>query len=355
MVRSHLITLLVICLVVFGLVMIGSASVVDASRDFGDKWYYLKLQSLWALLGMAGFFIASRFPHRRLEKYASPLFIMIVILLTAVLIPGIGMRLLGARRWINLGFFPFQPAELTKLVLCVYLAKLLQHRVPFISFICVLAFICGLIMLEPDLGTTIVVAAMSLLTYFGFTGEYKKLFVFLPLAILAGVLLIFLSPYRRARLQTYLNHSQDPLGASYHIHQALLGFGSGGLFGLGLGQSRQKYEFLPEATTDSIFSIIGEELGFIGTVALVLVFTYLLISCFQVARSAVHPFSASLALSISSWVGIQTFLNISAITSLVPLTGIPLTFISYGGSSLFLVLIAMGIVVNIARSQPYEK
>lgn len=355
MARSQLITLLVFGLVIFGLIMIGSASVVDASRDFGNKWYYLRLQSTWAVLGLVGFAVASRFPHRHLEKYASPMLVAILVLLLAVLIPGIGMKLLGARRWINLGFFAFQPAELTKLVLCIYLGKLLQYKVSFVSFISVIGLICGLIMLEPDLGTAIVVSGMSLLTYITYTGQYKQLVFFAPLALLAVAALIMFSPYRRARLQTYLDHAQDPQGASYHIHQALLGFGSGGIFGLGLGQSRQKYEFLPEATTDSIFSIIGEELGFVGAAAVIAVFAYLIHNCFQVAMHASHPFSSVLALAISSWIGIQTFLNISAIIALVPLTGIPLTFISYGGSSLFLVMVAMGILVNVARSQNYAK
>lgn len=345
------ITYLVFGLTFFGLLMVGNASVVDALRDFGDKWHYLKLQSGWAVLGLIGFFVASVFPHRKLEKYAPILMLITVGLLILVLIPGVGSRLLGARRWISFAGFSFQPAELAKLATALYLASLLkkaEHK--FKPFMITLAGLAGLIMLEPDLGTTIVVVGMSILTYFGAGGKIRSLLALAPVLLLAVGVLVVVSPYRLNRLKTFLDSSADPQGSSYHIRQVLLSVGSGGVFGVGIGQSRQKYEFLPEVTTDSIFAVIAEELGLIGSVVVIATFLLLVLQGLKVSQMAQEPFSANLALAITAWIGIQAFVNISAMVALVPLTGIPLPFISYGGSALVLLLIASGILVNIAKS-----
>ncbi len=350
MARHRLIALLVILLVFFGLIMVASASVVDAARDFGDKWYYLKLQSVWAALGLVVFFLVSRWPHQRLAKYARPLFWLTTVLLLAVLIPGIGTKLLGARRWINLGFFNLQPAELAKFSICVYLAALLKKTSSFAAFLFPVAVFSGLVFLEPDLGTAMVVSIGSLITYFVITGKITQMALAAPVALLLLLAVIFLSPYRASRFQDFLNSSHDTQGSSYQIRQALLALGSGGITGVGLGQSREKYEFLPEVTTDSIFAVIGEELGLIGAVVLLVVFFLLISTGLQVAARAPAPFSANLALAVTSLLAVQAFLNISAIIALLPLTGIPLPFISYGGSSLVIVLLSMGILVNIARS-----
>jgi len=348
--HKHLIIYLTLALTAFGLVMIGSASVVGAARDFSDKWYYLKLQGMWAGVGLIGFLFMSRFPHRKLEKLAPALMVGTIFLLLVVLIPGVGSKWLGARRWINLGFMSLQPAEVAKITLSIYLASLLKHKQKFTQFIFMLLLTAGLVMLEPDLGTTLVLIGMSVFTYYGAGGKLLHLAMLAPFGVVAVLLLIIVSPYRAERVKTFFDFSHDPQGSSYQIRQALIGFGSGGITGLGLGQSRQKYDFLPEATTDSIFSVIGEELGYGGGLLVIAALALLVYTGLQISKSNSYPFSANLSLSISCLIGVQAFMNLSAITALLPLTGIPLTFISYGGSSLVIFMAAAGILVNIAKT-----
>ena len=330
--------------------MVGNASVVDAARDFGDKWYYLKLQAGWAGIGLVGFWLTSRLPYRHLARMAKMGFIATLILLAVVLLPGVSSRILGARRSINLGLFSFQPAELAKLTLVIYWAALLNKgRDVFWPFVASLAVVTGLVMLEPDLGTTIILIGTGLMMYFGSGGQLKPILISAPVFLLVTAGLIWVSPYRRDRLLTYFDRTRDPLGASYHIRQVLLSLGSGGVGGVGLGQSRQKYEFLPEVTTDSIFAVVGEELGLIGTTAVILAFLMLFWAGMKVVKSADDQFGANLALGLTGWITFQALVNIAAMVALVPLTGIPLPFISYGGSSLVIALLSTGILVNISR------
>lgn len=343
------ITYLVLALVLFGLLMVGNASIVDAARDFADKWYYLKLQAGWAVLGVGGFLVLSRYPYSKLARFAPFLLFGTLALLLAVLVPGIGQKFLGARRWLNLGLFSFQPAELAKLTLAIYFAGLLKKTTAFWPFVTVLGVTSALIMLQPDLGTTLILVGMGLITYFGSGGKLLYFIFLIPLIALAVTGLIFSSPYRLDRLKTFLDYSRDPLGSSYHIRQVLLSLGSGRIFGVGLGQSKQKYEFLPEVSTDSIFAVIGEELGLVGGLAVIAVFYLFLRQGLAVAQSAPDSFGRNLALAITSWISLQAFTNLAAMVALVPLTGIPLPFISYGGTSLVLVLLASGILVNISR------
>lgn len=332
--------------------MVGNASVVDALRDFGDKWYYLKLQSVWAAVGLVAFFVASRFPYRKLEKLAPLAMLVTVVLLLVVLIPGIGNKLLGARRWINVGSLTFQPAELAKITTAVYLASLLKKaREKFVPFMVVVVGLSGLIMLEPDLGTTVVLLGMSFLTYFGSGGKIRYLVSMIPVLLLVVGILIVVSPYRLNRLKSFVDFTHDTQGASYHIHQVLLSLGSGGVFGVGLGQSRQKYEFLPEVTTDSIFAVIGEELGMVGGIGVIGVYLWLISLGLKISRDTSDKFGSNLALAITCWIATQAFVNISAMVALVPLTGIPLPFVSYGGSALVILLLGSGILVSIGRSK----
>lgn len=329
--------------------MVGSSSVVDAARDFGDKWYYLKLQSGWAVIGLAGFFLISRIPYQKLEKLSVTLLLVTLFLVALVLIPGVGSRLWGARRWLNLGFFSFQPAELAKLTLAIYFSSLLKKVTRFWPFALILCLAGFLIMLEPDLGTTLILAGSSLITYFGSGGQLRYLGLAVPvLALLLGGLILF-SPYRLNRLKTFFDYSRDPLGSSYHIRQVLLSLGSGGVFGVGLGQSKQKYEFLPEATTDSIFAVIGEEWGLIGGLAVIIAFVIFMRQGLSLVQTAPDKFGSNLALALTSWISLQALANLGAMVAIIPLTGVPLPFISYGGSSLVLVLLASGILVNIAK------
>jgi cell division protein FtsW len=328
--------------------MIGNASVVDAARDFGDKWYYLKLQSLWALIGLAGFLVISRFDHLRFQKIAPALFYATLALLILVLIPGIGTKLLGARRWINVGFANLQPSELAKLTVAIYFSHLLAQKEKLLNFVLALVTVCGLIMLEPDLGTMLVLMGMGFLVYFTCTGKVTHILGIAGIGLIGVIILIVTSNYRLNRLLSFFDPSRDPLGSSYQIQQSLIALGNGKIFGLGLGQSRQKYNFLPETATDSIFAVIGEETGLVGSVALSLIYLVLTVKGFEIAAAAKSVFSSNLAVALTGIIGFQAFINISANTALLPLTGIPLNYVSYGGSSLVVMLLAAGILVNIS-------
>ena len=342
---------LIIGLTLFGLIMVGNASVVSSARVFGDKWHYLKLQSVWAAVGLAGFAVASLFPLKLLQRSAMIFFIVTLLLLCLVLVPGVGVSALGARRWLDLGFTSFQPSELAKLSLAVYLGVLFKSRPNFLKFIVPLSLLALLVVAERDFGTTSIILGMGFLTYFGMGGRLLPLLISLPIAAAAAVALIVFSPYRMARVTTFLNPASDPQGDSYQVRQALIGIGSGGLFGVGLGQSRQKFNFLPEVTTDSIFAIVAEELGLVGASIVVMAFIYLSASGFRIARRSTDPFSRALAFSLTSWLSLQAFINLSALVALLPFTGIPLPFISYGGTSLVVTLVASGLLVNISRGQ----
>jgi len=329
--------------------MVYNASVVEADRDFGDKFYYLKFQAVWAIVGLLGLYLFSRVDYHIFKKIGLPLFILNLFLLILVLIPGIGLKTKGARRWFDFGPFTFQPTETLKTIFALYLASWLSKKRPFLPFIFLLIVVLGLIIAQPDLGTAIIVVSAALLVYFISGADLLPFLGITALALVLGLGLIFISPYRKTRLLTLFDPRGDPLGSSYHIRQILLALGSGGIWGRGLGQSRQKYQYLPEATADSIFAVVAEETGFIG--AAVLVFTLLLLiwQGLSIAQKAPDMFGRLLAAGITSWLAVQTFINLAGMVKLVPLTGVPLPFISYGGSSLVITLISMGILLNISR------
>lgn len=339
---------------VLGLTFIGLVAVADASAPqalnvFSDKYYFIKQQLIWAGIGLAALFACFKINYKFWARVATPLFLFNLLLLILVLIPGIGVRVLGARRWILLGNFTFQPSELVKFSLALFLAKFISGKQPSYKYFLPLVIVAALIMLEPDLGTTLVISlsAMSQI----FISQIKTGYYILSLFVgaLATLGLIVVSPYRKERLFTFLQAARDPLGKSYHIRQILLALGSGGIFGVGLGQSRQKFLFLPEAATDSIFAVIAEEIGFLGSSILIFIFLYFLWRCFRIIKSSPDDFAKLLAMGLTAWIGGQTILNIGSVVALVPLTGIPLPFISYGGSSLVMILAACGILLNISK------
>lgn len=332
-----------------GLIFIADISTPQALNYFNDKFYFLKQQVVWAMIGIGAMIVTSNINYNFWRKLSVPIFFTTVFLLIAVLIPGISLKALGARRWISVGNINFQPSEVVKLALALYLARVSESSKKPLAFFVPLALVCGLIMLQPDLGTTLVVGFIGIIQIF-VSGVPLMYFLGSLLAGIVGVVvLIIASPYRRDRLMTFLQVSSDPLGKEYHIRQILLALGSGGLFGLGIGQSRQKYLFLPEASTDSIFAAISEEIGFIGSVALIALFAYFLYKAFKIASNAPDQFSKILAVGITAWIGGQVILNISSMTALTPLTGIPLPFFSYGGTSLSMILASCGILLNISR------
>ncbi len=344
-------TAIILALSCFGVLMVYDSSVAIAIRDFGDQYYYAKEQLKWLGLGVVAMIILSRIDYRLWKRFALPALIVTMGLLVAVFIPGLGIRALGAHRWLNFGLFVLQPAELTKLVLVLYLAVWfsVREKERFGAFLLLSSIIFGLVILEPDLGTGIVIVSTALIMYFLSGAAIRHFALLAPILIIGVTLLAVTSPYRFRRLTSFLDPNSDPLGASYQIRQVLLSLGSGGLTGVGIGKSRQKYEYLPEANTDSIFAIIGEETGFIGASLVVLAYTLFVWRIFWIASGTTDPFGKLFTYGIGAWVGVQSTLNIAAMTALLPLTGIPLPFLSYGGSSLVILLAASGIVLNISR------
>ena len=333
----------------FGLVAIYDASVIDAFRTFGDKFHYVKQQAVWICIGVVAALVTSSFPTAFLKKYAQIIYGATLFLVVIVLIPGIGSKYLGARRWIDIGITVIQPSELLKIGLVIYLAKWLETERTLKQFLAFIGLNIILVMLEPDLGTSIIIIGTSFMMYYLSGAKIKDIATFCAVLLLAIGALILVSPYRVNRLKTFLDPTTDPLGSSYHMNQILYGLGSGGLNGVGLGKSRQKYAYLPEATTDSIFVIIAEEFGFLGSSILIAVLVGLLLFSFKVAMNVTDKFDKLLASSISLLFLIQIFVNLSSMVALVPLTGVPLPFISYGGSSLVTNFIALGLLINIAK------
>lgn len=333
----------------FGVLMVYNASAAEAFRDFNDKLYYLKYQAIWAIIGLFLMWLTSLINYKWWLKISPLLLVINLIMLIAVLIPGIGMQIKGARRWLNTGLFVIQPSELAKLTFTLYLASWLTKKRHIWQFLLLISIMLTLVMLQPDMGTAVTLIATAFLTYFIAGAPLIQLLLLTISGFLVGMGVIFSSAYRRSRLLTFLNPTFDPLGSSYHIRQALIALGSGGLSGLGLGHSRQKYQYLPEAATDSIFAIIGEEIGFIGAAIVVIILFMLVYKIFRIAKKSPDQFAKLVAGGIACWIGIQVVINLSAMVGLIPLTGIPLPFISYGGSSLVVMLIAMGIILNISK------
>lgn len=341
--------ILTLILTALGLVAVADASAPIALSSFSDKFYFVKQQAVWGVLGVFLLLLFSKIHYSLWQKVALPLFIVSVVALLLVLVPAIGTKALGARRWVVLGPISFQPSEFVKLTLSIYLAKVAGKEMRLLSFFIPIVLVAGLVILQPDLGTTIVIVGMSLAQVFISGANLVYISGAILLGVASSAILILTSEYRRDRLVTYLQQAHDPLGKGYHIRQVLFALGAGGLVGVGLGQSRQKYLFLPEAATDSIFAIIAEEIGFIGATFLIFLFAIFIFRCIRIAKNAPDKFSQILAVGILTWIGGQTILNIGSMVALVPLTGVPLPFFSYGGSSLTMTLLATGILLNISR------
>ena len=343
----------IIILTLFGLFMIYDASSFVAFRDFADKYHYIKDQFFWVILGFTALTFFSFFDYHKLYSLALPILSIALILLILVFIPGIGVHLLGANRWINTRVFILQPGEFVKLALAIYLAAWFSNkekgRLP--AFLLLMGLVLGLVMLEPDMGTAIIILSEALIIYFLSGANILYFSLLVPFLGFLGFIFIKLSPYRAKRLESFLNINQSIDSSSYHVKQILIALGAGGLTGVGIGNSLQKYAYLPESTTDSIFAIIAEELGFVGAAALILFFVFIIAKCFYVAVNAKDTFGKLLGGGIATFLAVQGLINLAAQTALVPLTGIPLPFISYGGSALVIDLAAIGILLNISKQR----
>lgn len=339
-----------IVLVLFGLLMIYNASPITSERDFGDPTRLARLQIIWTVGGAAVAFLVYLFPHKLWEKLAPILMLGAIGLLLAVFIPGVGLNIYGAQRWIGVGqLFSIQPSEFAKLAYLIYLAAFLSKKVKFWPFVALTSFLLGILIMQRDLGTAIVISLSGLLVYFLSGAPLRHFFILIPTGVLAILGFIFSSDYRRERFLTFLNPNSDPEGAAYHINQILIALGSGGWFGVGLGQSRQKYGYIPEITTDSIFAVIGNELGFVGSIIFISLLFLIVFRAFKIASQLPDRFGQLLASGIGIWIGLQVFINLAGMVALLPLTGVPLPFISYGGSSLLAVFLAMAILLQLSR------
>jgi cell division protein FtsW len=349
----HLLVLVTLALVAFGLVMVYSASSARALLGADDPAYYLKRQALYAVGGLVALVLLSRTDYRRLRQAAGPLLLASFVLLVAVLVVGTAVN--GARRWIPLGSLTFQPSELAKLALALWTAGLLARRsapqalsdlVRPIGLIVGAA--CVLILVEPDLGSALAIAIMVAAILLVAGTPVRTL---AAAGGIAGVLVlaaIWLEPYRRARIFSFIDPWHDPQGAGFQSVQAMIALGSGGIFGVGLGESVQKIYYLPEASTDMIFAIIGEELGLVGVLAVIGAFALFAYAGLNIALRCHDPFGKRLAAGLTALVCGQAAVNVSAVMGLAPLTGVPLPFVSYGGSSLVVSLASVGILLNIA-------
>lgn len=335
----------------FGILMIFESSNVSAFKDFGDQYHFVRDQFINFIIGLGGMIIAFLIPYKKYYYWSIGMIFLTIIFLLAVFIPGIGIKALGAHRWLEVGPLNFQPAEFAKLSLIFYLSAWFSNKEKgrFFPFLLLLLLVVGLVILQPDLGTAIIITAISVSLYFISGAPLRHFLMLIPLALLAVVILMFTAPYRFSRLTTFLNPNIDPLGSSYHIRQILISLGGGGIFGVGLGASRQKYQFLPEPSTDSIFAIIGEEFGFLGSMIFILLYLFFLYRIYQVVRSAPDRHGFLLGAGVLVFFAFQAGINLGAISAIFPLTGVPLPFISYGGSNLIISLFAIGIILNISR------
>jgi cell division protein FtsW len=352
---------LVLVVVILGLTLLGiamvySASGIKALDALDEPRYFLGWQSLWAALGLVGMLAATRIDYHRYRMLALPLLVGALALLAAVLVPGIGTSVNGAARWLRAGPVGLQPAEFAKLALILYLAFWLGARRDrierggtVIGFVVITGLVGALVFAEPDLGTAIVIGAIALAMYFV---AGARPWMFAALAILSGVLALagaLAHPERVERLMTFVDPWNDPRGAGYQAIQMLYGLALGGLSGEGLGAGREKFGFLPFPYTDSIFAILGDELGLIGTLVVIMLFLVLAYRGVRIALRAPDASGALLATGITTWLVFQAWVNMAVVASLIPMTGITLPFISYGGSSLCVGLIAVGILLNVGR------
>ena len=353
-----LITTTVLALVTLGIVMILSASSVSSFASNGSSFTFFKKQLLWAAIGLLAFFVLSRFDYRRLKGVGYLALPAVMAALVIVLIPGFGIVVGGSTRWIPLGPLAFQPSEVAKLALILFAADVFSRKdeqsfrelshtaVPMIPALGILA---ALVLLQPDLGTTLVLGSIGVGMLFVAGAPLRHL---IPIGLLGGSLAMaagIMAPYRRERILAFMDPWQDPLGAGYHAIQSMIALGSGGLFGVGLGASRQKWSYVPNAHTDFIYAILGEEMGLLGTLTVLGLFAFLGYLGIRTARKAPDRFGMLIASGITVWIALQALVNMGAVTSSLPITGMPLPMVSFGGTSLVITLAAVGILSNIAR------
>ena len=344
-------------ILLFGLISLSSASAVVAYNKFGDAYYYFRHQLVGLSMGLVAFLIFAKIDYRIWQKYAFGFLIFSIALLLLVFIPGLSATYGKARSWINIFGFSLQPAEFVKLSFLLYLSAWLVVRKKDLHevelgvgpFIIILGIISGLMILQPDIGTLSIVALTSLLVYYVGGGHYKHIFFMIIAGLFLLVIMLQFNPYQMDRIRCMVDPSYDTAKVCYQVNQSLIAVGTGGVWGRGLGESRQKYLYLPEVTGDSIFAIISEEIGLVFSCLLIIAYSGFFYRGYMIARKAPDDFGRNLAIGIVSWISLQAFINIGGIINLIPMTGVPLPFISSGGSSILASLAAVGMLVNIRK------
>lgn len=349
----------IITISLFGIIMIYSASYIWAEYKFNDPFKFVKHQGLFFIIGIIMMLITSKIPYKVYFEKANTLLLISIILLILVIIPGIGTVRNGSRSWFGIGSFGIQPSEFAKLTLIIFTSKYLTKNEKNLKYIKkgvlpilgIVILVFGLIMLQPDFGTGMIIL-VSIIGLLFVSGVDFKFFIRLGLIGVVGiVLLIAIAPYRLERILSFLNPWSDPLGSGFQIIQSLYAIGPGGLFGQGFMNSRQKHFYLPEPQTDFIFSIISEEFGFLGILIVAALFTIIIFKGFKIAQNSGDKFAKFLAFGITFGLAFQAILNLMVVVGLIPVTGVTLPFLSYGGSSLLITLISMGVLLNISRYQ----
>jgi len=356
---DRMLLVIMITLTLAGLVMVFSASAVVAANRFHDPGYYLKRQLAWTACGLLVMHLASRIDYIWWKRLWIPLLGLTVTLLGMVLVPSLGIAAKGARRWLSLGPIAIQPAEIAKIVTVLYLAAYLARKEARLATfwsgtapaLLVIGVVSSLVLLEPDLGTVVVMGSVTIGMLF-LAGARVSHLLSLGLCVMSAVLVLALgSSYRRQRLMTFLEPWKDASDTGFQITQSFMAFGSGGLFGVGLGEGKQKLFFLPEAHTDFVLALVGEELGLAGTVIIILLFAMFVVRGFQISARARMPFGRYLGMGITLLIGIQALINACVVTGLLPTKGLTLPFVSYGGSSLVISMLGVGILLSISRDR----
>lgn len=347
----------ILALLTIGIIMVYSSSAVKGYVQYDDPYHFLKMEVIWVGIGLAAMVMAMRLDLQFLRRFAKSALILAIVLLIMVKIPGVGRRVNGADRWIGLGPLSIQPSEVIKLAMVLVMAHLLAlnpHKIKsfrkgLLPILGLLGLIAGLIMLQPDLGTTLAIAGTTFFMLIAAGARVSHMLALGGSGLGLVVAAIAAAPYRMRRITAFLDPWADPSGKGYQTIQALLALGPGGLFGLGLGQSKQKFLYLPENHTDFIFAMIGEELGFVGASLVVILFFLFAWRGFRVAMGAPDAFTGLLAVGLTAMVSIQAMINMGVVSGVLPVTGITLPFLSYGGTSLVFTMLGVGVLLNISR------
>lgn len=357
--KQRIILLISVLLIsIFGIIMITSSSYIWAEYKYNDPFKFTKNQLLFFIIGIIMMYITSKIDYHFYYKKVNLIFFSVLILLVLVLIPGIGTIRNGSRSWFGIGSFGIQPSEFMKIVIIIFMSKYLEKNRKKLTYIFkgvvpiffLVLVVFGIIMLEPDFGTGIIIIMICLGMLFS-SGVNIKFFIGIGVLGIIGItILILIAPYRLDRILSFINPWSDPLGSGFQIIQSLYALSPSGLFGYGLGNSRQKHFYLPEPQTDFIFSIISEELGLLGSVIILSLFISIILNGLYISKHTDDLFGKYLSFGISFWIGFQSILNLMVVVGLIPVTGVTLPFLSYGGSSLLITMISMGILLNISRN-----